>query len=360
MSVGVLIRNLTAFADFYQAATGSIERAEPLSRRYEFANRDVNADYFQRVFLAAVGIDRVRAYVLARYGDDLTLGTARRLLGDLIRELRVTVEEAEALTLTAAMDRIDAATRPMAAKPTEGTEPKVTDGPVQPSLLDQAKQFLAEKDQEQEIRDVAMRLLPYILFPPNGPFGSPAGSTGTNSADTDASPPVAQQGEGVQSPADASNEPPACSNRKPPIRRPEAERLVEAAIASTPPDQRDKLSTRALSRATGVSLGMIPGLDSWRKLQDEKAGSVRAVPLTDAIHAVLNDPSADAADPAEVAADAEVLCELLTRAATDAERMRYEAMTPGERWLMLEALKEQTADAQRDQRRPRRERPDRS
>ena len=72
----------------------------------------------------------------------------------------------------------------------------------------------------------------------------------------------------------------------------------------------------------------------------------------------MNDPSADAVDPAEAAADAEVLSELLALAETDAERMRYEAMMPGERWQMLEQLQDQKAEAQRDLRRPRRERPD--
>lgn len=157
--------------------------------------------------------------------------------------------------------------------------------------------------------------------------------------------------------ADASNDSPV-GPTKPRIPRAEAERLVAAAIANTPPDQRDKLTVRALNQATGVSVGMISVLDSYTKLKEEKAKSVRSVPLTDAIHAVLNDPSTDAADPAEAAADAEVLSELQALATTDTDRTRFEAMTPGERWQMLDLLKEQTADARRDQRRPRRERPD--
>lgn len=172
-----------------------------------------------------------------------------------------------------------------------------------------------------------------------------------------AAPGEAKQGEGERPAADTSNNAPV-GPAKPPVPRAEAERRVAAAIANTPPDQRAKLTVRKLHKATGVSVGMISGLDSWKKLQGEKAGSVRSVPLTDTIHAVLNDPSTAAADPAEVAADAEVLRELQALATTDADRTRFEAMTPGERWQMLELLKEQTADARRDQRRPRRERPD--
>jgi hypothetical protein len=183
----------------------------------------------------------------------------------------------------------------------------------------------------------------------------------SSNVDTDPQPPAGGDDEcEVEKPsANASNDV-RVGPAKSPIRRAEAERLVAAAIANTPTDQRSKLTVRALNRATGVSVGMIPRLDSWQKLQDGKAGSVRSVPLPNSIHAVLNDPSADAADPAEAAADAEVLGELLALATTDADRTRFEAMTPGERWQMLELLKEQTADVRRDQRRPRRERPDRS
>lgn len=160
-------------------------------------------------------------------------------------------------------------------------------------------------------------------------------------------------------PAEATNEAPV-GQSKTRIPRAEAERRVAAAIANTPPDQRHKLTIRALNRATDVSIGMFERLDSWNKLKDEKAGSVRSVPLTDDIHAVLNDPSTDAIDPVEAAAEAEVLSELLELAQTDDVRTRYIEMTPGERWQTLELLKEQIADDRRDQRRPRRERPDRS
>jgi hypothetical protein len=143
---------------------------------------------------------------------------------------------------------------------------------------------------------------------------------------------------------------------KPRIKRAEAERLVAAAIANTPQDRRDKLTVRELNRATGVSVGMFRNLDSWRKLQDGKVVSVRTVPLTAPIRAVLQNQSADAANPAAAAADEEVLTELLAFATTEEERRRYKAMTPGECWQLLEQIKDQAADARRDQRRQRRER----
>jgi hypothetical protein len=112
MTVGGLILNLTIFADFYERASADIDRAEPVLKPWVVGNRDANADYMQREFRATVAIDRVRAFVLARYGEDLTIGTARRLLGDLIRECTLTVEAAEALPLETAMDRIEPAPVP--------------------------------------------------------------------------------------------------------------------------------------------------------------------------------------------------------------------------------------------------------
>jgi hypothetical protein len=93
MTVGGLIHNLTVFADFYERASADIDR-------------DANADVMQRDFRATVAIDRIRAYVLAKYGADLTIGTARRLLGDLVRECSLTVKAAEELPLEDAMDKL--------------------------------------------------------------------------------------------------------------------------------------------------------------------------------------------------------------------------------------------------------------
>src|SRR5262245_45591212 len=98
-TVGGLIYNLTVFADFYERASADIDRAEPIEKPWHIGNRDANADWMQREFRATVAVERVRAYVLARYGEDLTIGAARRLLGDLIRACALTVEAAEALPL---------------------------------------------------------------------------------------------------------------------------------------------------------------------------------------------------------------------------------------------------------------------
>jgi hypothetical protein len=109
MTVGGLIHNLTIFADFYEQATAEIDREEPITKPRAIGNRDVNTDLMQRIFRATPAIDLVRTYVLAHYGADLTIGTARRLLGDLIRRCSFAVEAAETLTLEDAMDRLESA-----------------------------------------------------------------------------------------------------------------------------------------------------------------------------------------------------------------------------------------------------------
>jgi len=109
MTVGGLIHNLTVFADFYERASADIEREQGVTKPRYIGNRDAYADEMQRDFRATVAIDRVRAYVLARYGADLTIGTARRLLGDLIRLCALTVKTAEELPLEGAMDRLEEA-----------------------------------------------------------------------------------------------------------------------------------------------------------------------------------------------------------------------------------------------------------
>jgi hypothetical protein len=108
MTVGGLIHNLTVFADFYERASAAIDRAEPFEKPRHFGAREAQADMMQRDFRATVAIDRVRDYVLGSYGAELTIGTARRLLGDLVRRCGLTVNAAEGLTLEAAMDRLEA------------------------------------------------------------------------------------------------------------------------------------------------------------------------------------------------------------------------------------------------------------
>lgn len=109
MTMGDLVHNLTVFADFYERASADVDREESVMKPWRVANRDANADTMRRDFRATVAIDRARAYVLANYGADLTVDTARRLLGDLIRTRGLTIDAVEALSLEAAMDQLDAA-----------------------------------------------------------------------------------------------------------------------------------------------------------------------------------------------------------------------------------------------------------
>jgi hypothetical protein len=131
MTVGGLIHNLTVFADFHERASADIDRVEGVMKPWHIGNRDANADVMQRDFRATVAIDRVRAYVMAKYSADLTIGTARRLLGDLIKTCDLAVDAAEALPLEVAMDKL--ASPPAAAPesvplcPGCGSPPAATD-----------------------------------------------------------------------------------------------------------------------------------------------------------------------------------------------------------------------------------------
>jgi hypothetical protein len=106
MTVGGLIQKLIVFADFYERASADIDREEGVTKSWYIGKRDANADVMQRDFRATVATDRVRAYVLSKYGADLTIGTARRLLGDLIQTCALSVDAAEALPLEVAMDKL--------------------------------------------------------------------------------------------------------------------------------------------------------------------------------------------------------------------------------------------------------------
>jgi hypothetical protein len=116
MTVGSLIYNLIAFADYYEQSSAAIACDDGTLRRLQIGQRDANADSMQRDFRATVAIDRVRAYVLGNYGADLTIGTSRRLLGDLVRRYGLTVSAAEEMTLEAAMDRLEANAAPAAGQ----------------------------------------------------------------------------------------------------------------------------------------------------------------------------------------------------------------------------------------------------
>ena len=120
MSVEDLIAKLLEFAESYELATDQIQAAPNFEKRYAVADRDCNAEYLQRVFRAVLGIDRVRTYVLSQYGEELTIASARRFLGDLIRVRKLTVAQAGALSLEEAMDRLEPDAKAKKPKPRTG------------------------------------------------------------------------------------------------------------------------------------------------------------------------------------------------------------------------------------------------
>jgi hypothetical protein len=107
MTLGGLIRNLIMFADFYEEASDEIERAAPFIKPSQIANRDANSNLLMSEFKATVAIDRIRGYVLSNYGEELTVETARRMLGELMRVSGITLTEAETLGLEAVMDTLE-------------------------------------------------------------------------------------------------------------------------------------------------------------------------------------------------------------------------------------------------------------
>jgi hypothetical protein len=131
MTVGGMIHKLNVFADYYERATDDVNsKSSPFDKHYFAAGRDANADSMSREFRSAIAIDRIRAHVLGKFGAELTIGTARRFLGDLIRTCNLTTEAAEGLKLEEAMDRLDAAstsTKPAPTVPTETNAKRSTE-----------------------------------------------------------------------------------------------------------------------------------------------------------------------------------------------------------------------------------------
>jgi hypothetical protein len=142
MTVGGLIHNLIAFADFYERASADIDREEGVTKPWYISQRDTQVDVRQRDFQATVAIGRVRSYVLSKYDAELTIATARRLLGDLIRTCSLSVEAAEALTLQAAMDTLETAQDDIDQGKADSTPPAAdsppASNPAQPADVEQA------------------------------------------------------------------------------------------------------------------------------------------------------------------------------------------------------------------------------
>jgi hypothetical protein len=142
VTLDTLLRHLTNFADFYERATAAIEQAGPFEKRSEWANREVHADAMQRDFRACVGIDRARGYCLSHYGAELTITTANRLLGDLIRRFALTRDEAAGLFLADAMDRLESeAAVPSATNAEKKTKGKNIDARMLKVLADNKESY---------------------------------------------------------------------------------------------------------------------------------------------------------------------------------------------------------------------------
>lgn len=180
MTVGHLIQNLEKFANYCERAAPDIGRVGAQIWAHQTRERQDRVFDMVCQFRGTEAMDRVRSHVLAEYGEELTVRTARRFLGDLIRRHRLSADAAEALSLGEAMDRL---------------EPAADEPPAAPSLMEQAKQFLDEKDREQEAMRIAMRLMPYVIFGPEGPFArakdtptSRAAGAGDTASQTTGSP----------------------------------------------------------------------------------------------------------------------------------------------------------------------------
>jgi hypothetical protein len=116
-TVGELLGELRTFAHEYEHLGNCFNGLPKATERTDWA-RDANAALTRRQLAAVPGVQKVRGYILARYGEDLTVASAQRLLGDLIKECGLTVGVAEGLPLEAAIDALTAAT---AEQPTDMT-----------------------------------------------------------------------------------------------------------------------------------------------------------------------------------------------------------------------------------------------
>jgi hypothetical protein len=110
-TVGELLRDLATFAHYFAHPAELFVGLEDLPdvRRRVLWARDANANEARRRYEANPAIQRVREYALTQYGEELTLGTLRRFVGDLMQKCAITVDAAEGLTLEAAVDALDAA-----------------------------------------------------------------------------------------------------------------------------------------------------------------------------------------------------------------------------------------------------------
>lgn len=119
LTLGMVIHNLTEFANFYEQLTRAIDFADQFSQIRLRGERDANTDIVQRNFKAVVGMDKLRAHCFANYGKELTINTARQFLGEVIRVCGLSLEKADSLKLQDALAKLHEA---MNAKSDKGDE----------------------------------------------------------------------------------------------------------------------------------------------------------------------------------------------------------------------------------------------
>ncbi len=115
LTLRLLIQNLRSFAAFYEHSTGEIHAERGIMKPWYIGGRDANADFLRKQFMAVQDIDRIRALTLSRFGEELTIGSAQRLLGELLRTGTLTTDQALNLTLGEAADKLEPAASPATA-----------------------------------------------------------------------------------------------------------------------------------------------------------------------------------------------------------------------------------------------------
>jgi hypothetical protein len=103
LSIGELIGELTNFAKKYQADSNRVASLPSYQRTLCIATRDAFTFELVGSLKKTPGIDGIRTYTLRHLGNDLTVTTARIVLGELIRIGNMSVDDAEQLTLVEAM-----------------------------------------------------------------------------------------------------------------------------------------------------------------------------------------------------------------------------------------------------------------
>jgi hypothetical protein len=143
LTLNTVIHNLTAFAEYYENATMGIERAtDPFEKQFLDVARQGNTSEQLGNFRNVCGIDRARGYCLAHYGAELTITTANRVLGDLIRRFALTRDEAAGLFLADAMDRLESEVAvPPATNAEKKTKGKNIDARMLKVLADNKESF---------------------------------------------------------------------------------------------------------------------------------------------------------------------------------------------------------------------------